>query len=134
MQANRAAVAANQAYRAGDLDQARQLTDHAAALDPSRAELWQQNRQQITARRLILDAQTARAGGDHQRAQELLDDARQLDPRMPAIWDGNLPAAYAAQPHHRARETGTSALSARAETKGSCPNNPLVVCGMSNGC
>lgn len=26
------------------------------------------------------------------------------------------------------------ALSARAETKGSCPNNPLVVCGMSNGC
>jgi len=25
-------------------------------------------------------------------------------------------------------------LSARAETKGSCPNNPLVVCGMSNGC
>ena len=25
-------------------------------------------------------------------------------------------------------------LSARAETKGSCPNNPLIVCGMSNGC
>ena len=25
-------------------------------------------------------------------------------------------------------------VSARAETKGSCPNNPLVVCGMSNGC
>ncbi len=28
----------------------------------------------------------------------------------------------------------TAELSARAETKGSCPNNPLVVCGMSNGC
>jgi hypothetical protein len=25
-------------------------------------------------------------------------------------------------------------VSVRAETKGSCPNNPLVVCGMSNGC
>ena len=44
VQANRAAVAANEAYRAGDLDQARQLTDQAAALDPSRAELWQQHR------------------------------------------------------------------------------------------
>ena len=54
MQANRAAVAANQAYRAGDLDAARQLTDQAAALDPSRADLWQQHREQITARRLIL--------------------------------------------------------------------------------
>jgi hypothetical protein len=39
VQANRAAVAANEAYRAGDLDQARQLTGQAAALDPSRAEL-----------------------------------------------------------------------------------------------
>ena len=47
VQANRAAVAANEAYRAGNLDQARQLTDQAAALDPSRAELWQQHRQQI---------------------------------------------------------------------------------------
>src|ERR1017187_2502384 len=25
-------------------------------------------------------------------------------------------------------------VSARAETTGRCPNNPLVVCGMSNGC
>ena len=43
-QANRAAVAANEAYRAGDLDQAGQLVDQAAALDPSRApSLWQQH-------------------------------------------------------------------------------------------
>ena len=69
VQANRAAVAANEAYRAGDLDQARQLTDQAAALDPSRAELWQQHRQQIDARQLILDAQAAHADGDHQRAE-----------------------------------------------------------------
>ena len=62
MRANRAAVAANQAYRAGDLDAARQLTEQAAALDPGRADLWQQHQEQITARRLILDAQAAHAG------------------------------------------------------------------------
>ena len=70
MDANRAAVAANQAYRAGDLDQARQLIDQAAALDPSRAGLWQQHREQIAARRLILDARAAHAAGDHQRADQ----------------------------------------------------------------
>ena len=91
-QANQAAVAANEAYREGDLDRARQFTDRAAALDPSRAELWQQHRQQIAARRLILDAKVAHAEGDRQRAQALLGDARQLDPRMPALWDGGLPA------------------------------------------
>jgi tetratricopeptide (TPR) repeat protein len=94
-QANQAAVAANEAYREGDLDRARQFTDRAAALDPSRAELWQQHRQQIAARRLILDAKVAYAEGDRQRAQALLGDARQLDPRMPAIWDGDLPATRA---------------------------------------
>jgi tetratricopeptide (TPR) repeat protein len=97
-QANQAAVAANEAYREGDLDRARQLTDRAAALDPSRAELWQQHRQQIAARRLILDARAAHAEGDRQRAHALLGDARQLDPRMPAIWDGDLEAG----PGHRA--------------------------------
>jgi N12 class adenine-specific DNA methylase len=101
MQANRAAVAANKAYRAGDLDQARQLTDQAAALDPSRAGLWEQHRQQITARRLILDAQAAHARSDHRQAQELLGEARQVDPRMPAIWDGDLPAAPSTSPDHR---------------------------------
>ena len=103
-QANRAAMAANEAYRAGDLGQARQLVDQAAALDPSRAELWQQHRDQIAARRLILDAQAARADGDHQRAQRLLNDARQIDPRMPAVWDGDLPAVPPTRPVHRDRD------------------------------
>ena len=108
MDANRAAVAANQAYRAGDLDQARQLIDQAAALDPSRAGLWQQHREQIAARRLILDARAAHAAGDHQRADKLLGDARQLDPRMPAIWDGDLPGTPPAQAMRHAREHDTA--------------------------
>src|SRR5690349_5615855 len=91
MRANRAAVAANAAYRAGNLDQARQFTDQAAALDPSRARLWQEHREQIAARRLILDARSARARDDHQLAGELPSHTRQLDPCMPAIWDGDLP-------------------------------------------
>ena len=53
VQANRAAVAANEAYKAGDLDRAGELTEQAAALDPSRAGLWQQHRNDIAARRLI---------------------------------------------------------------------------------
>jgi N12 class adenine-specific DNA methylase len=101
MDANRVAVAANQAYRAGDLDQARQLIDQAAALDPSRAGLWQQHRQQIATRRLILDAQAAHAAGDQQRADRLLGDARQLDPRMPAIWDSDLDVSLPARPASR---------------------------------
>jgi hypothetical protein len=104
MHANRAAMAANQAYRTGDLDVARNLTDQAAGLDPSRADLWQQHREQIAARSLILDAQAARADGDHQRAQDLLGQARQLDPRMPAIWDGDLPGLPPARAAHHSRE------------------------------
>jgi N12 class adenine-specific DNA methylase/SAM-dependent methyltransferase len=100
-QADRTAVAAHEAYKAGDLDQARQLTDQAAVLDPSRAELWQQHQQRIAARRLILDARTAHTEGNHQRAQELLASARQIDPRMPAIWDSGLPALPSAQPAQR---------------------------------
>jgi Bifunctional DNA primase/polymerase, N-terminal/SNF2-related domain/YspA, cpYpsA-related SLOG family len=110
MRANRAAVAANQAYRAGDLDAARQLIDQAAALDPGRADLWQQHQEQISARRLILDAQAAHADSDHQRVQELLGQAHRLDPRMPAIWDGDLPGLTAdrttRQPRERAIEPG----------------------------
>jgi len=49
MRANRAAVAANHAYQAGDLGAARQFTEQAAALDPSRADLWQQHREQRAA-------------------------------------------------------------------------------------
>jgi len=118
-QGNQAAVAANEAYRAGDLDRARQLVDQAAAADPSRAGLWQQHRDQIAARRLILDAQAAHAAADHQRAQSLLNDARQLDPRMPAIWDGDLPAEPPNRPAHRDRdvpapERGSTANTIRA--------------------
>ena len=104
MQANRAAVAANHAYRAGDLDAARQLIDQAAALDPSRADLWQQHREQIAARGLIVDAQAAYADGDRQRVQDLLGQARQLDPRMPAIWDGDLPGPPSTRTAHHSRE------------------------------
>jgi hypothetical protein len=122
MQANRAAVAANQAYKAGHLDQARQLTEQAAALDPSRAWLWQQHRQQITARRLILDARAAHAEADHRRAQQILAQPRQLDPRMPAIWDGDLPAVPPAPRAQRGRDvppqgpggTGTAVRAAQA--------------------
>ena len=110
MNANRAAVAANQSYRAGDLDQARQLIDQAAAFDPSRARLWQQHQEQIAARRLILDARAAHAAGDHQRADKLLGEARQLDPRMPAVWDGGLDARLSVPPASRvpAREAPVS--------------------------
>jgi hypothetical protein len=104
MRANRAAVAANQAYRAGDLDAARQLVDQAAALDPSRADLWQQHQEQIMARRLILDAQAAHADGDHPRVQGLLGQARQLDPRMPAIWDSDLPGLPLGRTARQSRE------------------------------
>ena len=98
VQANRAAVAANEAYKAGDLDRAEQLTEQAAALDPSRAGLWQQHRNDIAARRLILSARAAHADGDHERAKHLLQDARQLDPRLRTLWDGSLPTQRAAQP------------------------------------
>ena len=89
---NRAAVAASEAYKAGDLDRAGELTEQAAALDPSRAGLWQQHRNDIAARRLIIAARAAHAGGDHERAGKLLEDARQLDPRLRTLWDGSLPA------------------------------------------
>ena len=93
-----------EAYRAGDLDAARQLTDQAAALDPARADLWQQHQEQITTRRLILDAHAAHAGGGHQRARHLLGQARALDPRMPAIWDGDLPGLPPARTALHSRE------------------------------
>ena len=133
MQANRAAVAANHAYRAGDLDAARQLIDQAAALDPSRADLWQQHREQIAARSLILDAQAAYADGDHQRVQDLLGQARQLDPRMPAIWDGDLPGLPSTRTAHHSREHAAepgpavqpvAALPSRAPIPGSKPAPP----------
>ena len=80
MQANRAAEAASEAYKAGDLDRAGELTEQATALDPSRAGLWQQHRNDIAARRLIISARAAHAHGDHERAGKLVDDASQLAP------------------------------------------------------
>jgi len=107
-QANRAAAAANQAYKAGDLDQARQLTDQAAALDPSRADLWQQHRTETAARRLILSARAAYTEGDHQRTGRLLQDARQLDPHLRTLWDGSLSAQPPAQPGRHAPSHDTT--------------------------
>jgi hypothetical protein len=97
MQANRAAVAANEAYKAGDLDRAAELTEQAGALDPSRAGLWQQHRDDIAARRLIISARAAHAEGDRERAGKLLRDARELDPRLRTLWDGNLTTHQAAR-------------------------------------
>jgi len=45
---------------------------------------------------------------------------------------GKCSLAFTGQPAQTA--VNSDILSARAETKGRCPNNPLVVCGMSNGC
>ena len=108
-QANRAAVAANDAYKAGDLDRARDLTEQAAALDPSRAGLWQQHRNDIAARQLIISAQAAHADGDRERADKLLQDARQLDPRLRTLWDGSPLAQPAAQLTRQAPGSGTTA-------------------------
>jgi tetratricopeptide (TPR) repeat protein len=109
VQANRAAVAANQAYKAGDLDRAGELTEQAAALDPSRAGMWQQHRNDITARRLITSARAAHAGGDRERAGQLLEDARQLDPRLRTLWDGSLPVQPATQPGRSGPGPGSTA-------------------------
>jgi len=125
MNANRAAVAANQAYRTGNLDQARQLINQAAALDPSRAGLWQRHREQIAARRLILDARAAQAAGDQQRADELLGNARQIDPRMPAIWDGDLDAYHSAgQPPAAAPQREIPARDGQDSPRPSWPSSP----------
>ena len=97
VQANRAAVAANEAYKAGDLDRAEQLTEQAAALDPSRAGLWQQHRNDIAARRLITAARAAHADGDHERAGQLL--AGRPPARPPAADPvGRQPAGPASHP------------------------------------
>ena len=97
VQANRAAVAANEAYKAGDLDRAGELTEQAAALDPSRAGLWQQHRNDIAARRLITSARAAHADGDHERAGQLL--AGRPPARPPAADPvGRRPAGPASHP------------------------------------
>ncbi len=85
-QATRAAVAADEAYRAQEFDRARQLIGKAAELDPSRADLWDQHRAEITAKQLFTQATAARAAGDHPRVGRLLEQCRELDPRLETGW------------------------------------------------
>lgn len=134
-QANRAALAANEAYRAGNLDQAQQHIDRAAVLDPSRARLWQQHRTEIAAKRLFLAARQAQAEGNPDQARQLLSDAQELDPRMEAIWNRHLPQTRAlrrepttrdrAAPEPATRRGGEAAVSTRARDtdRGNSPNS-----------
>jgi hypothetical protein len=85
-----AAVAADEAYRAGDLGHARQLISHAAGLDPARAGLWDTCHREITAKQLLTQADAARHDGDHDRARALLEQCRELDPRLEARWHRHL--------------------------------------------
>ena len=96
-QASRAAAAASDAYRAGDLDRAAQLTDQAAALDPSRGDLWERHRAEITAKRLFHQARAANSEGDHSRADKLIEDARKIDPRMQMLWPRHLTGMHSDQ-------------------------------------
>jgi hypothetical protein len=85
-----AAVAADEAYRVGDLGRARQLISHAADLDPARAGLWDTCHREITAKQLLTQADAARQDGDHDRAGALVDQCRELDPRLEARWHRHL--------------------------------------------
>ena len=89
-QATRAAVAADEAYRAHQFDRARQLIGRAAELDPGRAGLWDQHQAEITAKQLFTQAAAARAAGDHTRAEHLLGQCREHDPRLDAGWHRHL--------------------------------------------
>lgn len=104
MQALHVAVAANEAYRAGDLDRAQQLVDQAADLDPAHADLWQRHRSEVTAKRLFAQAKAASAEGDHGRAHNLVEDARQLDPRMQMLWNRHLSGMRGGQRARAARD------------------------------
>jgi hypothetical protein len=85
-----AAVAADEAYRTGDLGRARQLISHAAGLDPARASLWDTCHREITAKQLLTQADAARQDGDHDRAGALVAQCRELDPRLEARWHRHL--------------------------------------------
>lgn len=107
-----AAEAAIRAYGAGDLDEARRMTEEAAASDPSRESLWQQYRDQIDARRAVLASRQAYhdGGGDWQRAQELLEQTRQINPRVRgrAIWNQDLPSPTAARGERGVTDAGAA--------------------------
>jgi hypothetical protein len=85
-----AAVAADEAYRAGDFGRARQLISHAAGLDPARAGLWDTCHREIIAKQLLTQADAARQDGDHHRALAFLEQCRELDPRLEARWHRHL--------------------------------------------
>jgi hypothetical protein len=85
-----AALAADEAYRAGELGRARQLISHAAGLDSARAGLWDTCHREITAKQLLTQADAARQHGDHDRAGALVEQCRELDPRLEARWHRHL--------------------------------------------
>lgn len=96
-----AAVAADEAYRAGDFGGARQLISDAAGLDPSRAGLWEICLREITAKQLFTQAGAARQDGDQDRAGALLEQCRELDPRLEARWHRHLTGIRHGQITHR---------------------------------
>jgi hypothetical protein len=123
--ANRAAAAANEAYRAGDFGRARQLVDQAAALDPSRASLWERYHSEIEAKRLLRKAQTAQAEGDQDRAGKLVQEVARLDPRLRALWDQDLPSLPEAHDRAPARASAGRgpATPSPAPAQHACPRD-----------
>lgn len=115
--ADAAADRASEAYRSGDLDEARRLTEEAAASDSSRSGLWQQYRDQIDARRVILASRQAYhdGGGDWRSAEHVLEETRRIDPRIRgrAIWNQDLPSPSASHD----RQTAARAADANARTR-----------------
>jgi hypothetical protein len=124
--ANRAAAAANEAYRARDFTRARQLVDQAAALDPSRASLWQRYHSEIEAKRLLREAQTAQTEGDQGRAGKLMQEVARLDPRLRALWDQDLPSLPEAHDRAPARASAGHgpATPSPAPVQHACPRDP----------
>ena len=101
MQANRAAVAANEAYKAGDLDRAGAADRAGRRARPVPRRAVAAAPQQIAARRLILAARAAHAEGDHQRAQQLLGRPPARPPHASHL--GRRPARLATRPARAAR-------------------------------
>jgi hypothetical protein len=118
-QASRVAITANEAYRTGDFDRARQLIDQAAELDPSQAELWRQHRTEIAARKLFTQARDAAVQGDRPRADKLFEDARQLDTRMRMLWNHDLTGIHTGQQVHQSPSTAMG-----GHGQGSATQNP----------
>jgi tetratricopeptide (TPR) repeat protein len=111
-----AAGAANRAYQAGNLDEAQEHAEQAAAADPSRPGLWQQYRDQITARRAVLAARQAyQETGARQQAEQVLEQVRHIDPRTRgrALWDTALPVPATPQRQRHAEQNDPAKLRVR---------------------